>query len=263
MTHITIVHPTNGDADVIESSQVKHLSKWVNRERGGRAQISTEQNWCDRRSRSTVPAIPDLWSWHTAHASYSPVLGLCWGSLKDKGSNEQHTYESKQSTVSTVSWYMLSIIHSLNAFINTKYSNMSKEQPFFIRWCLCIDLVAIWLIHCAPSGCSICVPAAASATFSASWGVLGFLERLGLRPLWPWAERTLRRRTSVALKKATMKGCLSWGPLPSSSPTSLGFILWPLGGDRKTCTLQSRVHIGREGEVKPEDLLRPKSVRVR
>lgn len=46
------------------------------------------------------------------------------------------------------------------------------------------------------------------ATLSASW-LFAPLERLGLRCLAPpGAERMLRRCTSVALKKATMKGCL-------------------------------------------------------
>ena len=74
-------------------------------------------------------------------------------------------------------------------------------------------------------------PVAASTAFSASCTVLWGLERLDCRPLWPWAERMLRKRTSLALKKATMKGCLSWGPLPVSSPTSWVLLLWPTGGD--------------------------------
>lgn len=46
------------------------------------------------------------------------------------------------------------------------------------------------------------------ATLSASW-LLAPLERLGFLCLPPpEAERMLRRCTSVALKKATMKGCL-------------------------------------------------------
>lgn len=75
-------------------------------------------------------------------------------------------------------------------------------------------------------------PVAASTALSASWTVLWGLERLDWRPLCPWAERTLRKRTSLALKKATMKGCLSWGPLPVTSPASWGFLLWPAEGDR-------------------------------
>lgn len=69
------------------------------------------------------------------------------------------------------------------------------------------------------------------ATRSASWP-LAVLERLGLRCLLPpCAERMLRIWTSVALKKATMKGCLLWGPLRPTSPATHGFTLWPAGGD--------------------------------
>lgn len=75
-------------------------------------------------------------------------------------------------------------------------------------------------------------PVAASTAFSASCTVFWDLERLDWRPLWPGAERMLRKRTSLALKKATMKGCLSWGPLPVNSPASWGLLLWPTGGDR-------------------------------
>lgn len=72
------------------------------------------------------------------------------------------------------------------------------------------------------------------ATRSASW-LLALLERLGLRCLLPpCAERMLRMWTSVALKKATMKGCLLWGPLRPTSPATHGFTLWPAGGDRET-----------------------------
>lgn len=71
------------------------------------------------------------------------------------------------------------------------------------------------------------------ATRSASWP-LAVLERLGLRCLLPpCAERILRMWTSVALKKATMKGCLLWGPLRPTSPATHGFTLWPAGGDRE------------------------------
>lgn len=83
------------------------------------------------------------------------------------------------------------------------------------------------------------VPVAASTAFNASWTVLWGLERLDWRPLWPWAERMLRKRTSLALKKATMKGCLSWGPLPVTSPASWGFLFWPTEGDRKNKTTES------------------------
>lgn len=69
------------------------------------------------------------------------------------------------------------------------------------------------------------------ATRSASWPLVVF-ERLGLRCLLlPCAERMLRMWTSVALKKATMKGCLLWGPLRPTSPATHGFTLWPVGGD--------------------------------
>lgn len=79
-------------------------------------------------------------------------------------------------------------------------------------------------------------PFAASTAFSASWTVLCGLEPLEWRPLWPWAERMLRKRTSLALKKATMNGCLSWGLLPVTRPASWGFFIWPTKGDRKNIT---------------------------
>lgn len=63
------------------------------------------------------------------------------------------------------------------------------------------------------------------ATRRASW-FLGVLERFWLRCLLP-AERVLRRWTSVALKKATMKGCLFWGPCRPIRPASLGLMLCP------------------------------------
>lgn len=71
-----------------------------------------------------------------------------------------------------------------------------------------------------------CLPATL-ATLSASW-LFAPLDRLGLRCLVPpEAERILRRCTSVALKKATMKGCLFWGPLRPISPATRGLILSP------------------------------------
>ena len=71
------------------------------------------------------------------------------------------------------------------------------------------------------------------ATRSASWP-LAPLDRLGLRCLAPPdAERMLRRCTSVALKKATMKGCLFWGPLRPISPATRGLMLSPAGGGRE------------------------------
>lgn len=63
------------------------------------------------------------------------------------------------------------------------------------------------------------------AILSASW-FLGVLERFWLRCL-PAVERTLRKCTSVALKKATMKGCLFWGPWRPIRPASLGLTLCP------------------------------------
>lgn len=52
------------------------------------------------------------------------------------------------------------------------------------------------------------------------------MERFWLRCLLP-VERVLRRWTSVALKKATMKGCLFWGPCRPIRPASLGLTLCP------------------------------------
>lgn len=70
------------------------------------------------------------------------------------------------------------------------------------------------------------------ATLSASW-LLAPL-RLGLRGFPPPdVERMLRRCTSVALKKATMKGCLFWGPLRPIRPATRGLMLSPAGGDRE------------------------------
>lgn len=63
------------------------------------------------------------------------------------------------------------------------------------------------------------------ATRRASW-FLGVLERFWLRCLPP-VERVLRRWTSVALKKATMKGCLFWGPCRPIRPANLGLMLCP------------------------------------
>lgn len=81
----------------------------------------------------------------------------------------------------------------------------------------------------------LCLPATL-ATLSASWLFAPF-ERLGLRCLPPpGAERMLRRCTSVALKKATMKGCLFWGPLRPIRPAIRGLMLSPVGGDREEST---------------------------
>lgn len=59
----------------------------------------------------------------------------------------------------------------------------------------------------------------------ASW-FLGVLERFWPRCRLP-VERALRRWTSVALKKATMKGCLFWGPCRPIRPANLGLMLCP------------------------------------
>lgn len=78
-----------------------------------------------------------------------------------------------------------------------------------------------------------CLPAT-FAILSDSW-LFAALERLVLRCLPPPdAERMLRRCTSVALKKATMKGCLFWGPLRPISPATRGLILSPVEGDRES-----------------------------
>lgn len=75
---------------------------------------------------------------------------------------------------------------------------------------------------------------AASANLRASWlegGVcLGVFGRFGFLCLCPGAERTLRKRTPVALKNATMNGCLFWGPWLPTSPATLGFTRSPVGG---------------------------------
>lgn len=63
------------------------------------------------------------------------------------------------------------------------------------------------------------------AILRASW-FLGVLERFWPRCRLP-VERALRRWTSVALKKATMKGCLFWGPCRPIRPASLGLMLCP------------------------------------
>lgn len=76
-----------------------------------------------------------------------------------------------------------------------------------------------------PSGCPD-LPATL-AILSASW-FFGVLERFWLRCLPP-VDRMLRRWTSVALKKATMKGCLFWGPCRPIRPANLGLMLWPAG----------------------------------
>lgn len=63
------------------------------------------------------------------------------------------------------------------------------------------------------------------AILRASW-FFGVLERFWLRCLPP-VDRMLRRWTSVALKKATMKGCLFWGPCRPIRPANLGLMLCP------------------------------------
>lgn len=90
------------------------------------------------------------------------------------------------------------------------------------------------------------------ATRSASWP-LAVLERLGLRCLLPpCAERMLRMWTSVALKKATMKGCLLWGPLRPTSPATHGLTLWPAGGDREMSASMYNVKHERHGAYIPQ-----------
>jgi hypothetical protein len=83
---------------------------------------------------------------------------------------------------------------------------------------------AVWFL--GPTPCPSCpgVPATL-AILSASW-FFGVLERFWLRCLLP-VDRVLRRWTSVALKKATMKGCLFWGPCRPIRPASLGLMLCP------------------------------------
>lgn len=44
----------------------------------------------------------------------------------------------------------------------------------------------------------------------------------------PGADRALRTWTSLALKKATMKGCLFWGPCRPIRPANLGLMLCPI-----------------------------------
>lgn len=97
-----------------------------------------------------------------------------------------------------------------------------------------------------------CPPPASPATLAtrrASW-FLGGLERFWLRCLAP-VERALRRWTSVALKKATMKGCLFWGPCRPMRPANLGLTLCPRreqqaslrgGGSGHSCGEGDREH---------------------
>lgn len=102
------------------------------------------------------------------------------------------------------------------------------------------------------------------ATRRASW-FLGVLERFWLRCLLP-AERVLRRWTSVALKKATMKGCLFWGPCRPIRPASLGLMLCPRPEAAK-CTgewLQGRrqraISLVSHGSHRPRSPRRPACV---
>lgn len=132
---------------------------------------------------------------------------------------------------------------SLKLTYSSCFLHPSLEMPRLSE----IDNMQVW-VHTSIEGQLVChenrvyggeiwrvqVPVAASTAFSASWTVLWGLERLAWRPLWPWAERTLRKRTSLALKKATMKGCFSWDPLPVTSPASRGFLLWPTEGAEGT-----------------------------
>lgn len=93
--------------------------------------------------------------------------------------------------------------------------------------CVLFFLSLISVNYCRNWACAKWIPVAASTAFSASWTVLCGLERLEWRPLWPWAERMWRKRTSLDLKKATRKACFSWTPLPVNSPASRGVLLKP------------------------------------
>lgn len=91
-------------------------------------------------------------------------------------------------------------------------------------------------MDCITSTQSFASLPATLATLRASW-LFAPLERLGLRCLPPPdVERMLRRCTSVALKKATMKGCLFCGPLRPISPATRGLMLSPAGGDTEKST---------------------------
>lgn len=98
-------------------------------------------------------------------------------------------------------------------------------------------------MDCITSTQSFASLPATLATLRASW-LFAPLERLGLRCLPPPdAERMLRRCTSVALKKATMKGCLFCGPLRPISPATRGLMLSPAGGDTEKSTTRAPYRI--------------------
>lgn len=80
---------------------------------------------------------------------------------------------------------------------------------------------------------NLCIPPRFE-TRNASW-FFGVLDRFWFLCLFP-AERILRRCTSVALKKATVKGCLFCGPCLPMRPASLGLRLCPReeGGEERT-----------------------------
>lgn len=70
-----------------------------------------------------------------------------------------------------------------------------------------------------------CAVPAMFDTRKASW-FFGVLDRFWLL-CFPPVERMLRRWTSVALKNATVKGCLFCGPCLPIRPASLGLMLCP------------------------------------
>lgn len=72
-------------------------------------------------------------------------------------------------------------------------------------------------------------PAGASP-LDPSWGCVDRLRFCCRR--FPPAERGERMRTSLTLKKATMKGCFSHAPSRPTNPASLGLILWPAAKGR-------------------------------
>lgn len=120
--------------------------------------------------------------------------------------------------------YQLFISHSMNSSLRIQKTNGSGGLSQHAR----VNHSWMFIKHKH----ILCLPATL-ATLSASWLFAPF-ERLGLRCLPPpVAERMLRRCTSVALKKATMKGCLFWGPLRPTRPAVRGLILSPVGGDRE------------------------------
>ena len=91
---------------------------------------------------------------------------------------------------------------------------------------------------------------------------MGVLERFWLRCLPP-VERVLRRWTSVALKKATMKGCLFWGPCRPIRPANLGLMLCPRREGVKGTEerLQERRLVGRAAQtpVHPRLTIHPRA----